>query len=204
MYTGGEQMDYLPYYYSRNQSLTIEQMKHNALFFRNYMLTKGWTINAICGLMGNIQSESRCNPGAWEDYEVPPPGTYNRGFGLTQWTPYLKLSNFATAHGGLILDKMETQMECINWEVNNPHPGYGNQYTSNPQPPYQISFANFKISTADPYWLAGAFLVNYERPLSGSASAPTRGNQALAWWDFYQQHPMRSKKMPLWMYMRRF
>ena len=46
-----------------------------------YFMSKGWTAEAVAGLLGNQQVESTLNPGIWQD--LTPGG----GWGLVQWTP---------------------------------------------------------------------------------------------------------------------
>lgn len=48
--------------FDSSQSLNEEQMKINATYIYNYLIAKGWSINAICGMLGNMQSESSINP----------------------------------------------------------------------------------------------------------------------------------------------
>ena len=48
--------------YDSSNPLTYEQMKINATYISNYLLSKGWTLNAISGMLGNMQSESAINP----------------------------------------------------------------------------------------------------------------------------------------------
>lgn len=48
--------------YDSSNTLTMEQMKANANYIYRYLSSKGWTINAISGLLGNMQSESAINP----------------------------------------------------------------------------------------------------------------------------------------------
>lgn len=48
--------------YNSSNTLTMEQMKVNAEYYSKSMLSKGWSLNAICGMLGNMQSESAINP----------------------------------------------------------------------------------------------------------------------------------------------
>ncbi len=54
----------------------------NAKYIRDFLLKKKWTLNAICGALGNIWQESRMNPGAWEVWR-----NVSCGYGIVQWTP---------------------------------------------------------------------------------------------------------------------
>jgi hypothetical protein len=58
-----------------------DKMRKNAQYIWQYLGSKGWTINAVAALLGNLQSESGMSPGIWEsatDYANPnlkPDGT---------------------------------------------------------------------------------------------------------------------------------
>ena len=50
---------------SNNKYLTQGEMESNAKEIYTYLSDKGWTINAISGMLGNMQRESTINPGLW-------------------------------------------------------------------------------------------------------------------------------------------
>ena len=50
--------------YNSSNTLTMEQMKVNATYIWNYLREQGWTLNAVAGMLGNMQSESSINPRA--------------------------------------------------------------------------------------------------------------------------------------------
>lgn len=81
-----------------SQAEKTENVKNLVAYFRAH----GWTDEAIAGLAGNTEVESRQNPGLFETrpQEWPTnPNSYKRGIGLTQWTssnaPPQKLVNWA-------------------------------------------------------------------------------------------------------------
>ena len=65
------------------------QKETNAKFIYNYLKGKGWTKGAICGLLGNVEQESKMNPGAWQSASKITTSTKGdgSGFGLFQWDP---------------------------------------------------------------------------------------------------------------------
>ena len=65
-------------------SLEWEQMKSNAIYIYNYLAERGWSMEATCGLMGNIYMECGMNPGAWQYWNQMGEG---QGYGLVQWSP---------------------------------------------------------------------------------------------------------------------
>jgi len=65
---------------SSNNYLSQSQMENNAMIVYDYLSKQGWSKNAICGAIANMQAESTINPGLWEKGN-----TTNPGYGLVQW-----------------------------------------------------------------------------------------------------------------------
>lgn len=175
-----------------NRFLTQAEMENNARYIWNYLGSRGWSINAVAGMLGNMQTESTINPGIWENLNE---GNTSGGFGLVQWTPATKLIGWAnTQH--IDYTEMDTQLERIEYELANNIQYY-------PTSSYPETFAEFKVSTKDPYYLGMAFLANYERP--AVANQPKRGTQAQKWYEFLSALPApgatktKRKGLPLWM-----
>lgn len=158
-------------YFCTTSQLDDAQMTQNAQYFVNVMMvTYGWSFNACCGVLGNMQSESSINPCAWEGYSPTP--DYNFGYGLVQWTPASKYTDWCTAQGAEITD-MDKQCERINLEMNGQ---FGQYY---PTDSYPISGTDYIHSNESPNYLGMAFLYNYERP--ADLNQPNRGTQAEHW-----------------------
>lgn len=174
-----------------NRALNDEEMQNNAGLFYINMTDYGFTLNAIAGMLGNIQSESWINPQVWED--LIPNRWDTNGYGLVQWTPASKLREYADLVN-LPYDSGDTQVSMIDWEFRT-----GRQYS--PTSTYPLSASEFKNSEAEPEYLAAAFEINYER----HAGDPQidRQTQARFWYEFLSDfHPTkRKRKMPLWMYL---
>ena len=185
-------------YYSGNFWLTLEQMQVNAKFFAVKMLELGWSLNAICGVLGNAQVESRINPGIWQD--LTPNNEW--GYGLLQWDPAGEKILKWSAEEGLDPSRMETQIRYIN--EDNLLPTEYRQYYVDKSMKYPETFLEFKVSTKDVGYLAEAFEANYER-----ANAPdieTRRLNAIYWFNYLQGiSPTQTKrrKLPLYMMLRR-
>lgn len=184
-----------------NFYLTRAQQELNATYIYNYMSPKGWSVNAIAGMLGNMESESSVNPGIWQSLQE---GNLKGGFGLVQWTPAERYIDWCAAEG-LDYTDMDANLTRINWEVANKQ-----QWI--PTKRYPISFSAFKNSLQDPYTLGLMFLANYERP--ANPNQPIRGKQAQAWYQFLSGKPPRPPippapgrvytHMPLIYYLRRF
>ena len=67
---------------------------------------------------GNMQSESAINPGRWQSDIVMPDPTY-AGYGLVQWTPYTKYTNWIVNQGFSDPSEMDANIFRILYEVSN-------------------------------------------------------------------------------------
>lgn len=137
----------------------------------DYFIQRGWTANAIAGMLGNMMVESSVNPWYFEhhtlDWSNPAAIIADTGgMGLTQWTPCRKYYNWAIAEnkdpesGYTMCDRIKYEEDNNEqWSLDN----YG-QHTWN----------DFVTSTETPEILARVFLWAYERP----AQLPTPEEEA--------------------------
>lgn len=169
-YPGGSSGFAPPTPISENRYLTMEEMQTNATYIYWYLSNRGWTINAIAGMLGNMQTESTINPGIWQNLAV----NVGPAFGLVQWDPFTKYTDWCDQNG-LDPADMDSALDRIEWELAN-----GEQYYATSD--YPESFEEFKVSTKDPYYLGMAFLANYERP--AEPNQPARGEQAEYWYTY--------------------
>lgn len=127
----------------------------------DFFIRKGWTPNAIAGMLGNMMVESTVNPWVFQDrsldWDHPTQIIMNQGgMGLTQWTPCNKYYSWALDEhldpkSGTTMCKRIKYEEDHNlqWSLDN----YG-RHTWN----------DFVTSTEEPWILADVFLWAYERP----------------------------------------
>lgn len=154
--------------YSSNSYLTLAEMKVNAQYIWDYLRPLGWTKNAVCGMLGNMQTESTINPGIWQSLDE---GNMSGGFGLVQWTPATNYTNWADSHS-LVWTAINSQLQRILYEVEN-----NLQWIDS-----EMTFQEFTQSTDTAYSLAMLFLAKYERP--ADPNQPIRGTQADYWFSF--------------------
>lgn len=157
-----------------NFYLTETQMQGNAYEVFSFFSARGWSLNAIAGMCGNMQSESNINPGLWQSLLE---GNYSGGFGLVQWTPATKYTDWASANGYAI-DEPQGQMIWID-EMMSPSGEWI------PTSSYPMSFEEFKTSGESPEYLASVFLKNFER--AGVEVEDTRRQNARYWYTYLQQ-----------------
>lgn len=163
----------MPEYYSGNYYLNQSQMETNATWIYNYLSTckNPWTIEAISGLLGNTQTESTHNPGIWQNLKE----NVGPGFGLTQWTPFRKYTEWCAEQG---LDPATMEAACKRLILESESGGL--QWVTHSA--YPLTFAQYIKSTASPYHLGMTFLNNYEMP--AEINQPKRGTQAEKWYTF--------------------
>lgn len=186
-----------------NRFLNEGDKQNNAQIIYNYFASRGWTRNAICGLLGNMEQESTINPNCWQDGAE---GNLNLGFGLVQWTGAGKILDYFREKGvyGQIQKYGDYELQRLMDELNGIYQAWI------PTTKYPVSFKDFSTSTEDYKWCTECFMLNYERP--GTPELQKRYDYAKKWWDFFDgwsgpgllpHEPHKRKKMPLWMYIRR-
>ena len=156
---------------SANRYLTTAEMKNNVDRIESYLANRGWSYNAIAGLLGNMQSESTINPGIWQSLIE---NNMSGGFGLVQWTPATNFTNWADSNGYSWTDG-DAQLKWID-EVTT---SFGQWIPTND---YPMTFEEFKTSGQSPEYLASAFLKNFER--AGVEVEAQRRAQASEWYVY--------------------
>lgn len=167
--------------YSRDSTEAIA----NANEIYAILYNRGWTLNAVCGLLGNVGYESGYNPWRWQSDNVQPTGNSpwtNIGYGLTQFTPagkYINDDNAKNQPGyspnfsnkaGSVYDG-QAQITFINEYADY----YPSEYSS-------LSYADYKKSTESPATLAKIWLHNYERPGDAGTSVENDRAQEAEYW----------------------
>ena len=168
---------FIPGDINNTRPLTEEESRKNWLAFWQFFKAKGWTANAVSGILGNSYYESTVNPNRWEgDIPFAQP-VASRGYGLVQWTPWTKIIDCLKEKGYYPDVSKFGQGECerIQWEMEN-----NQQWIATAT--YPESFRDFSVSTKDPYTLAIEFLANYERP--ADPNQPQRGDKAREIYDY--------------------
>ncbi len=203
-YTYSSGWDYLLRYQplswiSGNRYLSQSEMENNAEIIYYYFISCGWTINAIAAMCGNMQAESTINPGLWEGLSP-----YNGGYGLVQWTPYTKYSNWAgndwdTDHD-LQLDRIRYELlNGLQWD-----PARGDNETGSNT--FYQTFQDFTQSTLSPSILANQWCYKYEYP--ATRPQPIRGTYSDQWYQFFSSLPPRptavKRGLPIWLLNKKF
>ena len=175
-------------------TLTSAQMTSNAKYIWSYLTQQGFTKNAACGVLGNMQQESGINPGIWQSSN-----NTSLGYGLVQWTPATVFLNRAVETGVLSATTaatvnnltnsnpkslMDAELSCLLWcctsrgDFFKPTAGGSMDHTG-----IRLTFAEFKASTLDAGTLAKVFHDHYERSGDGTAVLNQRASYATAWYN---------------------
>jgi hypothetical protein len=179
--------------------LTKAQQQENALYIYNYLAKQGWSKNAICALLGNIQQESQMNPGAWQNWHETGEGD---GYGLVQWTPaeekFLKWMGFTGADKADLADQMaindtknfiDKQLEflLLNMNLIDGEPGYGGEWIPTDTryySPYKMTASDFIKSNNDISELTRVFHASFERSGDEWDDIQKRCGYAKYWYNY--------------------
>ena len=178
----------------------------NAEYIYIYLKYRGWSKEAICAVLGNMEIESYINPAMWEVQD-----NENKGYGLLQTTKYKddyrlisqlkesigsyagnqqdsvgpnEINEFAKTNPNLLI-RIELDY-FIEESQNKPGRKYWNSTSNvNVLEEYRnISFDDFVTSKGKPYDLAIAFWAIYERPLNPN-EYDQRGQLANDWYNVH-------------------
>ena len=179
---------------------STSQMQNNATEFYNYFTNKGATIEAICGMLGNIQRESTLNPG------IKQGSSTSLGWGLIQWTPSTVLTNWCKTYGYNWYDG-SAQCERISCEGEGTK-GAGGYWL--PTHDYPYSWSEF-IALTDVAEATKAYL--YERERAGIGALDLRLKYASEWYEYFSGKPptpptpptpRKRKSMPIYMMLKNY
>lgn len=177
-----------------SSTLSTAQRAANAAYVYNYLRGQGFTKQAACGVLGNMQQESGINPGIWQVLN-----NTGYGYGLVQWTPatvflnravdtgVISAANAATINALTNSDPkklMDAELACLIWccttrgDFFAPTAGGSMDHTG-----YRMTFSQFKASTLDAGTLAKVFHDHYERSADGASGLNTRATNAISWYN---------------------
>ena len=152
-------------------SMTQAEMEQNAQEIYGQLNSYGWTLNAICAVLGNMQHESYINPAQTQHgYNI---NSMRGGFGLVMWTPARKFKEWAQANNHSIYSGY-WQLYALDQQP------WGIEYI--PTTEYPLSYQEFKTSEEDLTYLTTAFCKNYER--AGVEALDLRIAYAEDWYSY--------------------
>lgn len=195
----------------QSPNMTQAEKQNNAIIIYGYLTSKGWSLESICAVLGNMETESYLNPGQCELYQGLP--AYNtstgvatseyyqagKGLGLIGWTDlyyngvhypngclyYSKQTNRAWYDGYAQLDLLDAEDQTRWIELGTGVRCSGWQYNA-AYPQYDDTLAEFKTNAKGRSLqdLVREFLYVRERPADPSATINDRINQAERWYQY--------------------
>lgn len=192
-----------------SRQLSEAEALNNAKCFYGYMhITYGWTLEAVCGVLGNMWWESSVNPNRWQGDNINSNVAEYEGFGLVQWTPYAKVTDWMKERGAWGNYSTYGNVECdrLALEMQGQIEAWYSTST------YPMSCTDFTQSTQAPSYLAMVFLYNYERPKDynqpfRATTATEYYNQLKSWTPVLPGQnqggtaPGQNKKKQFWLFM---
>ena len=201
-------MNYDPqgFYWAHTEYCNEEQKQVNARYIYNVLsfpdwnlglsgslACPAWTLNAICGFLGNVDLESTINPGIYNDLQI----LQSNAYGLVQWVPGSRYRNWAQSNGWPIYT-IKPQLARLWYEENIPSGQDGHEWYVQTNPdilqgrePYnlrtELAFWTDTEHTVE--WLSDAWLFNYERPSVPTDTINTRQQRARKWYNFLSGTP---------------
>ena len=198
--------------YSVDTETPSAMQLNNANIIKSFFIDQGWTLQAICGMLGNMQAESTINPAfiqstnrsrlpnsasnisdvpndVMKNFYMEYYGLTRKAFaiGLVQWDGY------STSNG-------ERQQKLVAYAIRNNYNWYdgvcqmyrlrgewqldGQYHFFNPVTidGHRYTFGNYVTSTASPTTLAHAWQAGYERNAGGLGF---RGVNAEWWYSYF-------------------
>ena len=191
-------------YRGATEYLNEAQMHNNAIIIYRYFYRRGWTLNAICGMLGNFMYESRyLNPRA--------ESTNGSHRGLAQWiTDYMYniMDVLFGSHTNWWEGYNQCEMIYAQYEeyIGTQHRGIDVEWQTTTT--YPVRWEDWSTSTADVSYLARVFNFNYEK---SGATAEQREIFARQIYEFLLTVDPNGdggegssiKTLPIWMMTRR-
>lgn len=232
IYPAGEDYSGFKWYAKKYQGYERNSAEayNNAVLMYQVFSSLGFTLNAVAGILGNVEQESGYNPWQWEGDEIRSSTDYiyapstRCGYGLFQFTPcydYIGQNvaesydtyapNFSDRKG----KPEDGDAQCRFADYHAPR---GQWLPSQVFPEYNLTWEQFKSSTQAPEYLARAWCWQYERPRTDAANIPVRESAARYWYDKLQNitptdplpdppdeqpEEKKKRKMPFWFYTLR-
>lgn len=189
--------------YSRSSQEAFD----NCLAIYSTLYKLGWTLEAICGVLGNVGDESGYNPWRWQGDIVQSSNSsyidYQSGhaYGLFQMDPAAKYIRRATSYAGYGPNYSDIVGSQLDGAAQCRFLHYNADYI--PTSTYYLSYEAYKHATLETVpsisWLAAAWFYNYER----GTWSEGRATNAEYWFNALKDEPLPiDSNLPIWFYFK--
>lgn len=190
---------------------TSDEAKENAIEIYNLLYSRGWTLPAICGVLGNINSESGFNPWRWQSDEIlnsydDITTQHGHAYGLVQFDPASKYINNARNYSGYGPNFRNKTGSKFDGRAQMLYVDEHADYY--PTQTYNITYAQYKAITLAEHnleWITHAWFSNYERGTWDSG----RVTVAQYMYEYLSgvtpgpsPTPVTAPKIPIWMMIK--
>ncbi len=176
--------------------LSEQQQRANAVYIYHKLIERGWTKQAIAGLLGNIQRESQLNPAVWQMQN-----NAKLGYGLVQWDDG---ADFLDWQGGAVKNRplsaievnqlavddaaqlIDMELEFLMWTSRTQTDKTERRWfaTNRYRSPYKMSYEDYIKSEAAVADLALVFHASYERSSDCMSQLNDRIAYSEKWYNF--------------------
>lgn len=152
-------------------NLTEAQKASNAAFIKLFLMSQfGFSNNAVCAILGNMEQESGINPGIWQSMN-----NLTLGYGLLQWDDATKFINWAYNNGVISAPTaaavnslaLSSPATLVDAQLRRLIYGcvFDNEFcpSNNPHTSVQLTYDQFRQSTLDVATLTLVFHDYYEK-----------------------------------------
>lgn len=188
---------------------TSTEAFENAQCVYAILYSMGWTLEAACGVLGNIESESGYNPWRWQSDIILPAGdpriNYQNAhaYGLCQWDPAGKYINNGSGYAGYGPNYSDQSGWINDGSAQLAYLDENADYY--PTASYPLSFSEYKAATISDYsidYLTRAWFYNFER----GTWDENRVAAASYWYSVFTGQPVPpvpppgpTRNIPIWL-----
>lgn len=189
---------------------TSAEAQANATMIYSILYSLGWTLEAVCGMLGNVESESAYNPWRWQSDVVLPVGDSRinyqnaHAYGLCQWDPAGKYINNGSGYSGYGPNYSNQTGSTTDGEAQMRYLNDNADYYSTAS--YPLSYSQYKQATIEGgysvAYLARAWFYNFERGTWDEG----RVTAAEYWYNYFSGSPppeppgpTPTGRLPIWL-----
>jgi hypothetical protein len=186
---------------SGGYDIASQEAYDNCVEIYNLLGGRGWTRNAVIGLLGNIGHEGVYNPWLWQNDD--PLNDYDdyhtsaaHAYGLVQFDPASKYIDHAQSYPGYGPKFANTSGSDLDGQAQMLFIDENADYI--PTASYPETYSEYKASTKSVEYLTRAWFANYER----GTWSDSRLDDANYWDAHLPDAPSPHGELPIWLIIK--